>query len=158
MDLVPPPLSELLGKIFRGITLAVVVALPLLIPVAVVEQAAADTDPDAPYPAEVVPTAYADAEGTRNPTNPPAEVSSSTTPVVAVQECTDSDGDPRDCTYTEEVANCYAAAWDRALQCIESRPQFVDEQAWADLCSWEYLINSGECTIRLIVCILPFIC
>ena len=64
---------------------------------------------------------------------------------VGAQECTDRNGDPRQCTATENNANCLLAAEDAAIQCGEALPWYLE---WG--CAATLLVDVTACTVKFL--------
>ena len=64
---------------------------------------------------------------------------------VSAQECTDMDGDERECTVTEDASRCLAAARDSAAQCIDANPWWTEAGCYVVLA-----VDTAACTIDFI--------
>ena len=64
---------------------------------------------------------------------------------ASAQECTDRNGDIRECTATEKNADCLLAADDAAIQCGEAVPWYLE---WG--CLAALLVDVTACTVSFL--------
>lgn len=71
---------------------------------------------------------------------------------ASAQECTDINGDPRECTASENNTRCLAAAEDAAMQCGDAAPWYLQ-----GICVVNLLVDIAACTAQLVGDFIPII-
>lgn len=71
---------------------------------------------------------------------------------VSAQECTDINGDPRECTASENNSRCLWAAEDAAMQCAEATPWYLQ-----GICVANLLLDVAVCTAQLVGEFIPIV-
>ena len=71
---------------------------------------------------------------------------------VCAQECTDINGDPRECTASENNSRCLGAAEDAAMQCADAYPWYLEFN-----CVLALLLDVAACTAQLVGDFIPIV-
>lgn len=71
---------------------------------------------------------------------------------ASAQECTDINGDPRECTASENNSRCLWAVEDAAMQCADANPWYLEF-----LCVAAMMLDIAACTAQLIGDFIPII-
>lgn len=71
---------------------------------------------------------------------------------ASAQECTDVNGDPRECTASENNSRCLWAAEDAAIQCADATPWYLE-----GICVVNMLLDIAACTAQLVGDFIPII-
>ena len=71
---------------------------------------------------------------------------------ASAQECTDINGNPRECTASENNSRCLWAAEDAAIQCADATPWYLEF-----LCAAALALDIAACTAQLIGDFIPII-
>jgi len=71
---------------------------------------------------------------------------------ASAQECTDINGDPRECTTSENNSKCLWAAEDAAMQCADATPWYLQ-----GICVVNLLVDVAGCTAQLVGDFIPVI-
>ena len=71
---------------------------------------------------------------------------------ASAQECTDINGDPRECTASENNSRCLAAVEDATQQCADANPWYLEF-----LCAAAMMLDIAACTAQLIGDFIPII-